>query len=849
MMNDDMNLIKLLQTILNMYYKGCSKEDIFKIVVENIIEFTHSSFGFICYSDYLIDVITNNNHKNGNQNGNQNDLQNDLQNEIQKIININDCVIVNQNLSSCIKNYFVIPIKCNNMGPDRAKTKCVIGVCNRMLNNKFAEYDGMCDIIQPLTDVCCMILHSFQLSTLIGIYEKIVHNSTMPMLVYQSNKSFIVNNLKRKISGNDVSINENEMQNMKAQLGEFRCLIVNKKFCEKTMSNEMQIQNQLFSETFPGIIASHTIFNTITRMFQHKENQYIESIMFEDILLHCSQYQFRFCYVDENTFIMSIDDISYETLAKETADQILLSKEEFIANISHEMRTPLNGIIGYISLMLDTRMDDYQRECFGIIRKCSMNLLYRVNDLLDLTKLTAGKMELNNEDFYLLNCIRMSNEVNLIDAKNKNIELTYFVDPEVPLIIFSDQHKLEQILMNLLNNAIKFTQRGKINTHVRLIDDPVTRERLDIRNRYTIEFSVSDTGVGIKENDIPKLFHSFTQINNSNSGTGLGLVISKKLCELMGGDIRAESIYGKGSKFTFKIKAPGKDLVPNNIIPYDKKACKEPLMDITCKDKRILVIHEDENVRIKICTWLSEIGIFPMPSTNNESALQYIEKRIIDFDLIFIDITTFTDTFLKQVHKINNHVPVVILDNHTNYHKEHSKNSNKNLNDNPNENLNENPNELLHISISEYSVKHLCFQLLAKNHLFSSSVKIILAEDNLINQKVTVELLKNIGYKNIDVVENGILLVESVRQHDYDIILLDIKMPLMNGCEAAKEINKIYKTSLHKNRKKPKIVALTGRVMAGTQEKCIEHGMDGYLTKPIDIHILEQTLAKIISKN
>lgn len=900
---NDIDLVKVLQTIMNMFFKGSDRYDVFCTILDHVMKVTNSNSGFV-------GIVTKKDNKHIHEivcHRYEGDMSNDV--KVCKELN-RDHIIVNSKTSQytslldrvvgcntyIIVNRKDINIDYKNLPKDHMKIKNLLGIPLKLNNNTLGTIilcnrtiDGGVDIdfvddvylqIEPYVDVAKLIFNSYYLGALLSIYDKIVHNLTIPIIVYQSIKSY-----------------NSDSEDIKNYLTSCRCIIANKCFLDKVSDldkshNNVNVQNKSFFETFPNVANNQTILSCIKQMLTDKSNTNIESIVYEDYYLNSSEYQFKFCYVDDFTFIMSVDDIAKELLAKQVADNVAKSKEEFISNVSHEMRTPLNGILGYTALILDTPLTEYQRDCFLTIKECSMNLLYRVNDLLDLSKLTAGKMELFEEDFSLPDCISISYDVNSIDAKKKNIEMAYFIEPDVPNLIRGDSHKLQQILVNLLSNAIKFTDKGKINTHIKLVNDETTHSKLDIKNRYTLEFKVSDTGVGIKQDDIPKLFQTFSQLENSNDkityGTGLGLVITKKLCELMGGSIRVESVYGKGSSFIFTVKLKGNLL--NEVFDEDD-------LD-AINGKKVLVVDDNEMNRVMVCSFLSDWHASPISCSSAKEAIMYIERNIIEFDLAIIDIRMphkDGHELAIDIHNIKPDLPLIALSsalsptNQSNHFKYYltkpikQKNlkqicinlfKNSMVQHNTTGNIgtisttgttgtigtikNTEPSH----SRSQFSFTHSLLKLkdsrkssnpvnLNQYNINSSNSKIILAEDIYINQKVTVDILRKIGYSNVDVVDDGIKLIEKIKSKssDYDLILMDIKMPYMDGYQTAIAVSELYKTNDYKHRIRPRIIALTARVMSGVKEKCIESGMDDYLSKPIDIDTLQRKIEHTLSKS
>lgn len=862
----EFNSIKVLQIIMNMYSRGESKVLIFDTILSHLIKTTNAEVGlitqlikkdgkdfheFISYE--LKDIICYDAMRKcmNSEGGYYLNSSNDRLSLIRRTYESDNFVIENSDNLKIdysnfpdehfkIKNFIGMPLKTHG------KNNGMICLVNRYKGESLLDFDiKIYKVIEPLVEVCNLLLHSVHMSSLEFIYEKIVQHLVIPVVVYKGGCSYTPNFDIEKLISN------------------FRCIIVNKAFCKKACppDNEVvvQILNHTLFESFPNFMTVEKLSSTLIEMFTTKSSKSITCIEYEDYLFSKSEYQFNFCYIDDSSFIMSIDDISDKIRARNIVDDIVRSKEEFIANISHEMRTPLNGIIGYTALIMDTHLNEYQKDCFSTIKECSMNLLYRVNDLLDLSKLTAGKMELLKEDFSLPDCVSTSYDINSLDAKKKNLDVSYFIEPDVPYIINGDGHKLQQILVNLLNNAIKFTDTGKINTHIKLINDKKTKNKLDVRNRYTIEFTVSDTGIGIQKENLSKLFTPFNQLypnDHVNSGTGLGLVITKKLCHLMGGDVHAESIYGKGSKFIFHIKCKGVDVTHPSSVQETK----------ILLNKKVLVVDNNEMNRVMICSFLNEWGMIPISCSSSKEAIFYVKRNIMNFDLALLDLSMPHTDGNKLANDINAHdkcINLVALSSVLPSSHEINKKFKYYLTNpikcaklkqvcidifsnvasqKPKSNLD---NKI--INLNSPSEKYFNISPNNSTQMFNRA-KIILAEDIQINQKVTIQILKKLGYKNIEMSKNGKKLLDRIKacSLDYNIILMDLKMPVMDGFEAAIEIDKLYNTREYSERTKPKIIALTARVMSGVKQKCLDSGMNDYITKPMDINLLNKKIQNLL---
>jgi signal transduction histidine kinase/DNA-binding response OmpR family regulator len=520
--------------------------------------------------------------------------------------------------------------------------------------------------------------------------------------------------------------------------------------------------------------------------------------------------------------------------AEEAAGAANRAKSEFLANMSHEVRTPMNGIIGMTGLALDTQLSGEQREYLGMVKTSADSLMQVLNDILDFSKMEAGKLEIEAIPYNLLDSLDGAIKVMAVRTQEKGIELIWEVMPDVPAAVIGDPGRLRQVLSNLIGNAIKFTAQGEIVVQV--------RKELQTEDELNLHLCVSDTGIGIPQEKHKTIFEAFTQADGSITrnfgGTGLGLTICSRLVELMGGRIWVESTPGKGSTFHFTVRLGIQRTPAAKIYPAP----------IACiRDLAVLVVDDNyTNQRV-----LSELLIAwrMKPAVANGAgqalvALQDAASGGVPYSLILLDAQMpDTDGFtlaarIKQNPKYSK-VPMIMLTS---------------------AGMRGDGARCRQLGIGAYLTKPIyqsdlldtillllgttapdtsLVPLLTKHTLdHQSTLKILLADDNVVNRRVAERLLGKEGHKVV-LAANGNEALAALERETFDLVLMDVQMPELNGYEATAAIREREKTTgLHLT-----IIALTAHAMKGDQEKCLAAGMDGYVSKPIKPEALYKTIA------
>lgn len=518
--------------------------------------------------------------------------------------------------------------------------------------------------------------------------------------------------------------------------------------------------------------------------------------------------------------------------AKTAAENANRAKDSFLANISHEIRTPMNAIVGLSEVLTDTTLSADQQEYVNTIRQSGSDLLGIINEILDLSKIEAGKIEIRPASFHLRECVESAADTIASNAIEKGIEFSIQMDPDLPIYITTDEMRVRQVMINMLGNAVKFTDKGRIDLKLEGCENDI--------GEYILSIHVSDTGGGIKQHDQEKLFQAFSQVDESSArrygGTGLGLTISRDLAQLMGGDISLNSVYGEGTTFTVTIKP----------VKVSREVIRSEAFDLSAiQGKSIAVVDTSEFNRMEMVKFLKRWGANVDSWDSAVAFITHLERGSI-WDLVILgtnlkDIPC--DDFAhklrqacgKQVSAILKWAPYEGL------------------------RIEANPPNFNGLVYKPIKTKSLISKITAvltnrspaypvgmstpaemKSRLgVLRPMKMLVVDDNRVNLRVAELILKSHGYEP-DLAESGQHALSMINETRYDVIFMDMQMPVMDGLEASRRIRDKYGSS-----ERPWIVALTANAMSDHRDMCMEAGMNDFLAKPVKSEAIQKIIQNV----
>lgn len=609
--------------------------------------------------------------------------------------------------------------------------------------------------------------------------------------------------------------------------------------CEKNLGYKLQeVEGKLFQEFFqPSKIKENNfIFGSLfDSLIKGNFPQTCEYNLVNKTGNNCTIVWVFTCLLDNNgqvthivctgTDITEIKLVELElTKAKKTAESATRAKTQFLANMSHEIRTPLTAVIGMTELLLSTNLTSEQKGYGKTIRASSDVLLTLINDILDLSKIESDKLDLEENPFNLKKCIEQTIELVSNKVNEKGLELVYNIDNDVPIMLIGDITRLRQILVNLIGNAAKFTSEGEI-----VLSVDKTKK---IKDKYEIHFSIKDTGIGIEPEKIDKLFQAFTQVDASVTrqygGTGLGLAISKQLCEMMGGNIWVESNFGQGTTFHFTI-----------VVGSTTGKLSDTYNTAVLTGKKVLIIDYNQTTSDVLVKQVENWAMVPKSAATVNDVVALIQQHHFDVAIVDLYIPQITEMpVIKEIRKYKKDLPIIILafqNQIQNISPEIRKDFTAFITKPVNSHhLYDVLDSLFSSDLSQSKEKSMASNT-PKPMAEELPLRILLVEDNEVVREVVELMLRKAGYQ-IGLAQNGLSAIEALKSQTYDLVLMDVQMPEMDGLTATKEICRLWPKS------RPRIVGMTAGAMLEDRKACLEAGMDDYVSKPLSWRELQTVL-------